>query len=69
MSDEEMTEKVKGTAKEAVGKTTGSDELAKEGEAQQKKAQKSQEADRLEQEAAQKKQQAAGHAGEEAKRQ
>jgi uncharacterized protein YjbJ (UPF0337 family) len=66
MPDEELTEKVKGTAKEAAGKTTGSDELAEEGEAQQKKAQKADEAERLERE---KKQAAAGHAGEEAKRQ
>lgn len=31
-------EKLKGTAKEAAGKVTGSDELANEGEAQQEKA-------------------------------
>lgn len=31
-------EKLKGSAKEAAGKVTGSDELANEGEAQQEKA-------------------------------
>ena len=35
MSD---TEKIKGTAKEIAGKLTGSDELAREGQAQQKEA-------------------------------
>ncbi len=64
MSSDNVVENLKGTAKEAIGKATGSDELAKEGEAQQKKAQKSEEAERLEQEAAEKKVEAAGHAGE-----
>lgn len=31
-------EKLKGTMKEAAGKVTGSDEMAKEGQAQQEKA-------------------------------
>jgi uncharacterized protein YjbJ (UPF0337 family) len=67
--DENVFEKAKGTAKEAGGKLTGSDELAKEGEAQQKRAQKADEAERLEQEAANKRQAEAGHEGEQAKRQ
>ncbi|MDX1621151.1 MAG: hypothetical protein R3320_09185 [Nitriliruptorales bacterium] len=37
-------EKAKGTAKEVAGKATGSDELAKEGEAQQEKAEHKEEA-------------------------
>jgi uncharacterized protein YjbJ (UPF0337 family) len=43
MSDHDM-EKTKGTAKEVAGKVTGSDELAKEGQAQQDKAEAKQEA-------------------------
>ncbi len=43
MSDHDM-EKAKGTAKEVAGKVTGSDELAKEGQAQQDKAEAKQEA-------------------------
>ncbi len=65
MSSDEIIENVKGTAKEAVGKAVGSDELAKEGEAQQKKAQKMEEAERLEREATEKKREAAGHAAAE----
>jgi uncharacterized protein YjbJ (UPF0337 family) len=42
-------DKVKGTAKEAVGKLTGSDELAKEGQAQQDKAEHREEAEKAEQ--------------------
>lgn len=38
------SEKMKGTAKEVAGKATGSDELAKEGEAQQEKAEHQEEA-------------------------
>lgn len=37
MSDP-ATEKAKGTAKEVAGKVTGSDEMAKEGQAQQERA-------------------------------
>ena len=37
MSDT-SAEKVKGTAKELAGKVTGSDEMVKEGQAQQEKA-------------------------------
>lgn len=59
-----MAEKFKGVAKEAAGKVTGDDELTREGEAQQKKAQKADEAERLEQEAAHKRQQEAGHEGQ-----
>ena len=62
-------ENIKGTAKEVAGKTVGSDELAKEGQAQQKKEHKKDEAEQLQQEAAQKKQEAAGHASQEQKHQ
>lgn len=65
MSGDETIEKVKGVAKEVVGKATGSDEMAQEGQAQQRKAQKQEEAERLEREAQRKKQQAAGHASQE----
>lgn len=67
MSDQNMGDKVKGVGKEAVGKVTGDDDKEREGEAQQKKAQKAEEADRLEQEAQQKRNQEAGHKGEETK--
>lgn len=69
MSDESTGEKIKGVAKEAVGKATGDDDRVREGEAQQKKAQKSDEADRLEAEAAQKRNEQAGHKGEQVKHQ
>lgn len=62
-------ENIKGTVKEAAGKATGSDELAKEGEQQQKKAQKQEEAERLEEKAQEKKQAAAGHESAEQKHQ
>ncbi len=67
MSDDDkpgMGEKLKGVAKETAGKVAGDDDLTREGEAQQKKAQKSDEAARLEQEAEHKRQQEAGHEGE-----
>ena len=47
MSDTQA-ENVKGTAKELAGKLTGSDELVKEGQAQQKKAAAQQEAEKAE---------------------
>ena len=68
MSDK-MTDKIKGVAKEAVGKAMGDDDTQKEGESQQAEAQKRPEAERAEEEAAEKRQQAAGHKGEEARRQ
>lgn len=49
MSDPD-TEKAKGTAKEIAGKVTGSDEWAKEGQAQQDKAEAEKKADRAEDE-------------------
>jgi uncharacterized protein YjbJ (UPF0337 family) len=58
------TEKMKGVAKEAAGKATGDDDVKHEGEQQQKKAQKDDEAARLEAEAQAKKQEAAGHEGQ-----
>lgn len=49
MSDN-VQEELKGTAKELAGKVTGSDELVKEGQSQQKKAEAQAEADRAEKE-------------------
>jgi uncharacterized protein YjbJ (UPF0337 family) len=69
MSDEQVSDNVKGTAKEVAGKVTGSDELAREGESQQEKARSSEEAERLQREAADKKAEAAGHAAEESRHQ
>jgi uncharacterized protein YjbJ (UPF0337 family) len=69
MSDDSMLEKAKGTAKEVAGKATGSDEMAKEGQAQQKKAHKQEEADRLAEKAEHKRRQAAGHAADEKRHQ
>lgn len=64
MSDgDNVGEKIKGVAKETAGKVTGDDETVREGEAQQKKAQKSDEADRLEAEAEQKRREEAGAKG------
>jgi uncharacterized protein YjbJ (UPF0337 family) len=70
MSDHDpgMGEKLKGVSKEAAGKAVGDDELEREGEAQQKKAQKADEADRLEKEADRKRAEQAGHAAEEIRR-
>jgi uncharacterized protein YjbJ (UPF0337 family) len=64
-----MGEKFKGVAKESMGKVTGDDDQVREGEAQQKKAQKGDEADRAQAEADRKTQEAAGHEGEQRKRQ
>jgi uncharacterized protein YjbJ (UPF0337 family) len=64
-----MGEKIKGVAKESMGKVTGDDDQVREGEAQQRKAQKSDEADRAQAEADRKTQEAAGHEGEQRKRQ
>lgn len=70
MSDgDNVGEKIKGVAKETAGKVTGDEDTEREGEAQQKKAQKSDEADRLEQEAAAKRQEEVGHKGEQVKHQ
>ena len=71
MSENEpsMAEKLKGLGKEAAGKVTGDEDLEREGEAQQQKAQKEEEAERLEEQAEEKKRQAAGHEGEQTKRQ
>jgi uncharacterized protein YjbJ (UPF0337 family) len=65
MADESTGEKLKGVAKETVGDAVGKDDMKREGEAQQKKAQKSDEAERLEEQAAEKRNEAAGHKGEE----
>ena len=64
MSDgDNVGEKMKGVAKEAAGKATGKDDLQQEGEQQQKKGQKQDEAERLDAEAQQKRDEAAGHKG------
>ena len=59
----DMTDKLTGVAKEAAGKALGDDELEQAGEQQQKKAQKADEAERLEEEAQRKRAQQAGHEG------
>jgi uncharacterized protein YjbJ (UPF0337 family) len=64
-----MGEKIKGVAKESMGKVTGDDDQVREGEAQQKKAQKGDEAERAQAEADRKTMEAAGHEGEQRKRQ
>jgi uncharacterized protein YjbJ (UPF0337 family) len=61
MANDDMGEKLKGTAKEALGKVTGDESKEREGEHQQMKAQKSQEADRAEETAAAKRREEAGH--------
>jgi uncharacterized protein YjbJ (UPF0337 family) len=68
MPDETIGEKFKGVAKEATGKLTGDKDRQKEGEAQQAKAQKKDEAEEAELKAAEKRQQAAGHKGEQMRR-
>lgn len=62
-------EKAKGSAKEVAGKVTGSDELAREGQHQQKKEHKEEEAAEARQEAQQKEQEAKGHKANESKHQ
>lgn len=59
------TEKLQGSAKEAIGDAVGDEDLQTEGEQQQKKARKAEEAEELQEKAEQKAQQAAGHAGAE----
>lgn len=63
-----MGEKVKGVTKEAVGDMTGKEDMEREGEQQQKKAQKADEARRHEEEAERKRAEETGHEGEEAAR-
>lgn len=67
MSD--PTEKAKGVAKEVAGKATGSDELAREGQAQQRKEHKREEADEAREEARQKEKEAQAAEEEERKHQ
>lgn len=69
MPDETIGEKIKGVAKEATGKLTGEKKLQREGEAQQAKAQKRDEAEEAELEAQRKRQEAAGHKGEQIRKQ
>ncbi len=63
-----ITDKLKGTAKEAAGQVTGNEDLEKEGQAQQNKARKSEEAEAKEAEAAAARKKAQGHQGEEQSR-
>jgi|GEM_PF-6651092 len=65
--DPGMGEKLKGTAKEAAGKVMGDEETEREGEAQQKRAQKAEEAERHEEEAERKRAEEAGHKGQQAR--
>lgn len=67
MSDS-MSDKVKGVAKETAGRAAGDENLEREGEAQQKSAQKQNEAERLEQEAADKRADAADAKSEQIRR-
>ncbi|HSK22834.1 MAG TPA: hypothetical protein VK906_06645 [Egicoccus sp.] len=67
MSDS-LGDKVKGVAKETAGRAVGDDNLEREGEAQQKSAQKQNEAERLEQEAAEKRADAADAKAEQIRR-
>jgi uncharacterized protein YjbJ (UPF0337 family) len=69
MPDENIGDKAKGVAKEAMGKLTDDEKRKKEGEAQQAKAQKRDEAEEAELEAQRKRQEAAGHKGTEARHQ
>lgn len=64
-----ITDKLKGTVKEAAGQVAGHEDLEKEGQAQQDKARKHEEAEAKETEAAAARRQAHGHAGEEKSRQ
>lgn len=63
-----MGEKIKGTVKETAGKVTGNEDTEREGEAQQKRAQKSDEASRHEEEAERKRAEQAGHKGDQVRR-
>ena len=68
MAEDHAAEELKGTAKELAGKLTGDDDKVKEGQAQQERADAAEDAERLEQQAAQKRQEAAGHKGEQVRR-
>lgn len=64
MSDgDRIGDKAKGVAKEALGSLTGDEDKEREGEQQQKAAQKGDEAERLEAEAQRKRDEASGHKG------
>ena len=65
MGTDNTVEKVKGMAKEIAGEAVGNENLEREGEQQQKKAQSEEEAERYEDKAAEKRQEAAGHQGAE----
>ena len=61
-------EKIKGTFKETAGKMTGNEDTEHEGAAQQKRAQKSDEAARHEEEADRKRAEQDGHKGDQVRR-
>lgn len=60
-----LSDKVAGMAKEKAGEVVGDDSLRKQGEAQQNKAEASEDAERLEELAQEKRQEAAGYKGQE----
>ncbi len=65
MTDDNLTDKIKGSAKEVAGQATGQDDLQREGEAQQQKSRESETAEAKEAEAAEHRKKAQGEAGEE----
>lgn len=64
MADDNLTEKIKGTAKEVAGQASGKDDLEREGRAQQEKARETETAEAKEAEAAEHRKKAQGHKGE-----
>lgn len=65
MADQNLTDKIKGTAKEVAGQASGNEDLEREGRAQQEKSRESEKAEAKEAEAAEHRKKAQGHAGEE----
>lgn len=65
MTNDETTEKLKGSAKEVAGQVVGDEDLEEEGQQQQEKARKREEAEAKKAEAAEAEKQAQGHEGRE----
>ncbi|MGI8939332.1 MAG: CsbD family protein [Iamia sp.] len=65
MTDEKLTEKIKGSAKEVAGQATGKEDLEREGKAQQEKSREAETAEAKEAEAEAHRKKAEGHAGQE----
>lgn len=65
MADENLTDKIKGSAKEVAGQITGDESLEREGKAQQEKSREAEKAEEKEAEAEAHRQKAQGQAGEE----